>query len=189
MSRVGKQPIVVPAGVQVAIKDANVQVKGPKGEIKQFIPSGVKVSLDAGKLVVTRSDDSLDQKSLHGLTRARLANIVTGVTSGFTRQLEINGVGYRAEVANNKVTLALGLSHPVEITLPVGIQAKSEKAKSTVNSGQDAVLLTISGIDNEIVGQIASKIRSAKKNEPYKGKGVKYLEEKIRRKVGKTGAG
>jgi len=189
MSRVGKQPIVVPAGVQVTLKNQRLQVKGPKGEIGCSVPLGIKVNLDAGNLLVQRSDDSAEQKSLHGLTRARVANIVKGVTVGFSKQLEINGIGYRAEVQNNKITLALGLSHPVEFDLPAGIQAKSEKAKSTVNSGQDAVLLTLSGIDNEAVGQLASKIRSSRKNEPYKGKGVKYLEEKIRRKVGKTGAG
>jgi len=125
---------------------------------------------------------------VHGLTRALVANMIKGVTEGYTRQLEINGVGYRAEVTGSKVNLVVGLSHPVEFTMPAGIAAKAEKAKSTVNPGQDAVLLTVSGIDKEIVGQLVSRMRNVRPPEPYKGKGIKYLEEKIRRKVGKTGA-
>ena len=114
--------------------------------------------------------------------------MVKGVTEGFTRQLEINGVGYRAEIAGNKLTMTVGLSHPVEFMLPAGVQAKSEKTKSTANPGQDAVLLTVSGTDKEIIGQLVSKIRGTRPPEPYKGKGVKYLEETLKRKEGKTGA-
>ena len=125
MSRVGKQPIVVPAGVQITNREKDVKVKGPKGELSCSLPHGIQIHLESGKLSVRRADDSSEQKSLHGLVRARLSNIVKGVTDGFSKQLEINGVGYRAEVQNNKITLALGLSHPVEFVLPPGIQAKS----------------------------------------------------------------
>lgn len=189
MSRVGKQPIAVPGGVQITVRPERVTVKGPKGELQRSIPEGIMIRLDAGSIVVLRKDNEREKRSLHGLMRAHLANMVRGVTDGFTRQLEINGVGYRAEVSGNKVSLSLGFSHPVEMMLPAGLQAKAEKTKSTVNVGQDAVLLTVSGVDKEKVGQFVSKVRAMRKNEPYKGKGVKYLEEKIKRKVGKTGAG
>ncbi len=188
MSRVGRKPVIVPAGVQVTIKDGHIAIKGPKGELKRVIPIGVAAKLEAGQIAITRDGDGRDERSRHGLLRALVANMVKGVSEGFIRKLEINGVGYRAEVAGNKINLAVGLSHPVEFALPAGIQAKSEKTKSTVNAGQDAVLLTISGSDNEAVGQLVSKIRSTRPPEPYKGKGIKYLEEKIKRKVGKTGA-
>ncbi len=188
MSRVGKKPVPVPSGVNVTIKNATIAIKGPKGELKRAIPTGVNAKLEAGQVVVTRAGNSRDERSCHGLLRALVANMVKGVTDGYTRQLEINGVGYRAEVTGSKLNLVVGLSHPVEFALPAGVQAKAEKAKSTVNPGQDAVLLTISGSDKEIVGQLVSKIRNVRPPEPYKGKGIKYLEEKLRRKVGKTGA-
>lgn len=189
MSRVGRKPVPVPGGVQFTLQPGGVTVKGPKGELKRKLPGGVTTKLEAGQIVVSRGSDSRTERSTHGLVRALLANMVKGVTEGFVRQLEINGVGYRAEVVGNKVNLAVGLSHPVEFPLPPGVQAKAEKSKSTVNPGQDAVLLTISGPDNEAIGQLASQIRGARPPEPYKGKGVKYLEEKLKRKVGKTGAG
>ncbi len=188
MSRVGRKPVPVPSGVNVTIKDATIAVKGPKGELKRAIPTGVSAKLEAGQVHIARSSDGRDERSRHGLLRALVANMVKGVTEGYVRQLEINGVGYRAEVTGSKLNLVVGLSHPVEFTLPTGVQAKTEKAKSTVNPGQDAVLLTISGNDKETVGQLVSKIRSVRPPEPYKGKGIKYLEEKLRRKVGKTGA-
>ena len=188
MSRVGRKPIAVPPSVQIALRDGSITVKGPKGELKRSIPIGVTPKLEGANLTVGRASDNREDRARHGLVRALLANMVKGVTEGFVRQLEINGVGYRAEVAGNKINLAVGLSHPVDFTLPAGVQAKSEKTKSTVNSGQDAVLLTVSGADNEVVGQLVSKIRSVRPPEPYKGKGIKYLEEKIKRKVGKTGA-
>jgi len=189
MSRVGKKPVPVPNGVVVTIKDSTIAVKGPKGELKRAIPAGVTAKLEAGQLQVSRNGDGRDERSRHGLLRALVANMVKGVTEGYSRQLEINGVGYRAEVVGNKVNLVVGLSHPVEFTLPAGVQAKAEKGKSTVNAGQDSVLLTVSGNDKEIVGQLVSKMRNVRPPEPYKGKGIKYLEEKLRRKVGKTGAG
>ena len=188
MSRIGRMPVVVPSGVNVTIKDSLITVKGPKGELKRKIPVGVAAKLEAGQLVVSRAGDGRDERSRHGLLRALVANMVKGVSEGYTRQLEINGVGYRAEVAGPKVNLVVGLSHPVEIVLPAGVAAKSEKAKSTVNPGQDAVMLTLTGSDKELIGQLASKIRSTRPPEPYKGKGIKYFEEKLKRKVGKTGA-
>lgn len=188
MSRVGKKPVPVPSGVNVTIKDATIAVKGPKGELKRSIPVGVSAKLEAGHVVITRLADGRDERARHGLMRALIANMVKGVTEGYTRQLEINGVGYRAEVAGGKLNLVVGLSHPVEFALPAGVSAKAEKGKSTVNPGQDAVLLTISGNDKETVGQLVSRIRNVRPPEPYKGKGIKYIEEKLRRKVGKTGA-
>jgi large subunit ribosomal protein L6 len=188
MSRVGKKPVPVPAGVNITIKDSTIAVKGPKGELKRAIPVGVTAKLEAGQLQVSRAGDGRDERARHGLLRALVANMVKGVTDGYSRQLEINGVGYRAEVTGNKVNLIVGLSHPVEFMLPAGVQAKIEKAKSTVNPGTDAVLLTVSGNDKEVVGQLVSKMRNVRPPEPYKGKGIKYLEEKLRRKVGKTGA-
>lgn len=188
MSRIGKRPVVIPAGTQVTQKEGMLVVKGAKGELKRSIPQGITVSLQSGQASVQRANDSRELKALHGLMRAHLANMVKGVTEGFVRQLEINGVGYRAEVVGNQLNLSLGLSHPVEYTLPAGIQAKSEKTKSTVSAGQDAVLLTLTGYDREAIGRFASQIRENRKSEPYKGKGIKYLEEKIKRKVGKTGA-
>jgi len=188
MSRVGKKPVPVPTGVNVTIRDTIITVKGPKGELKRTIPTSVTPRLEAGSVVVERKGNSREERSRHGLLRALIANMVKGVTTGYSRQLEINGVGYRAEVGDNKLNLIVGLSHPVEFKLPAGIQAKTEKGKSTVNPGQDAVLLTITGIDKEAVGQLISKIRNVRPPEPYKGKGIKYLEETLKRKVGKTGA-
>jgi large subunit ribosomal protein L6 len=188
MSRVGKKPVPVPSGVNVTIKDSSIAIKGPKGELRRTIPTGVSAKLEAGQVLIARQGDGREERARHGLLRALVANMVKGVTEGYTRQLEINGVGYRAEVVGNKVNLVVGLSHPVEFSLPTGVQAKAEKGKSTVNPGQDAVLLTISGTDKEVVGQLASKMRNVRPPEPYKGKGIKYIEEKLRRKVGKTGA-
>ena len=188
MSRIGKRPVAVPTGVNIKIGDNAIVVKGPKGELKRPLPQGVVTKLEAGQVLVTRAGNSRDERARHGLVRALVANMVKGVTEGYTRKLEINGVGYRAEVAGNKLNLVVGLSHPVEFNLPAGLAAKSEKAKSTVNQGQDAVLLTLTSPDKELNGQWASKIRAVRPPEPYKGKGVKYLEEKLKRKVGKTGA-
>lgn len=188
MSRVGKKPIPIPAGVQVSLQDGALAVKGPKGALRRPIPAGIHAEIKEGRLQFARASDSREDRARHGLMRALAANMIKGVTEGFTRQLEINGVGYRAEVVGNQINLMLGLSHPVTIPLPEGVTARSEKAKSTVNAGQDAVLLTITSASNEVVGQLAAKIRSTRPPEPYKGKGVKYLHEKIKRKVGKTGA-
>ena len=177
MSRLGKKPIEVPKGVTVAIKDGAVAVKGPKGELKRALPTGVTVKLEGAQVVVRRDDDSRDNRARHGLVRALIANMVTGVTQGFERKLEINGVGYRADVAGQKLNMALGFSHPVTFELPKGIAAKVDKN-----------VVILSGIDKEMLGETASKIRAIRPPEPYKGKGIKYVEEVIRRKVGKTGA-
>jgi large subunit ribosomal protein L6 len=177
MSRVGRKPITVPKGVTVNLAGTHVAVKGPKGELKRELPSGVSVKVDAANLQVNRVDDSRENRAKHGLARALIQNMVTGVTTGFERQLEINGVGYRAEVAGQKITFALGYSHPVVFEVPKGISAKVDKQ-----------ILILSGADRELLGETAATIRAFRPPEPYKGKGVKYVEETIKRKVGKTGA-
>jgi large subunit ribosomal protein L6 len=177
MSRLGRKPIELPKGVNVSIAHGAVTVKGPKGELKREMPSGVKVAVAGTQVTVTRESDSRDHRARHGLMRALVANMVTGVTQGFERKLEINGVGYRAEVAGQKVTFALGYSHPIVFDLPKGLSAKVDKN-----------LLILSGIDREVLGETAAKVRAFRPPEPYKGKGIKYVEETIRRKVGKTGA-
>jgi large subunit ribosomal protein L6 len=177
MSRVGKKPLPVPKGVNVTVGKDGVTVKGPKGELKRAVPAGVTVALSGSELVVTRADDSRDNRAKHGMIRALVANMVKGVTDGFERRLEINGVGYRADVAGQKLNMALGFSHPVAFELPKGIAAKVDKN-----------IVILSGIDKEALGETASKIRAIRPPEPYKGKGIKYVEETIKRKVGKTGA-
>ena len=177
MSRVGRKPIAIPKGVNITIGKDQVAVKGPKGELKRPVPSGVALKASGTELLVERADDSRDNRSKHGMMRAIVANMVKGVSEGFERRLEINGVGYRAEVAGQKLNMALGFSHPVVFDLPKGVSAKVDK---------NQVILT--GIDREQLGETASKIRDIRPPEPYKGKGIKYLEEVIHRKVGKTGA-
>jgi large subunit ribosomal protein L6 len=177
MSRIGKKPITIPGGVQVTLKDTLVAVKGPKGELKKAVPEGVSVKVEKTAVNVARAGDEPAIRARHGLVRALINNMIEGVTKGFERKLEINGVGYKAEVAGDKLNLSLGFSHPIAYPLPKGISAKVEKN-----------LLTLAGIDRELLGQTAAKVRSFRPPEPYKGKGVKYLEETIKRKVGKTGA-
>jgi large subunit ribosomal protein L6 len=177
MSRVGRKVVVIPKGVNVAIKDNTVNVKGPKGELKRAVPTGVSVKQSGQELHVERADDTRENRAKHGMLRALVANMVKGVSDGFERRLEINGVGYRADVAGQKLNMALGFSHPVVFELPKGVSAKVDKNQ-----------IILAGIDREILGETASKIRSIRPPEPYKGKGIKYLEETIRRKVGKTGA-
>jgi large subunit ribosomal protein L6 len=177
MSRVGRKHIPVPKGVNITIGKDQVAVKGPKGELKRAVPDGITVKLNGAEINVERADDSRDNRSKHGMVRALVANMVKGVTDGFERKLEINGVGYRADVAGQKLNMALGFSHPVVFELPKGIAAKVDK---------NTVILT--GIDKEMLGETASKIRAIRPPEPYKGKGIKYVEETIKRKVGKTGA-
>ncbi len=177
MSRVGKKPVPIPQGVQASLKEGTIAIKGPKGELKRVLPQGVSVAVDKGHIVVTRPDDEQLSRAKHGLVRALIANMIEGVTKGYERKLEINGVGYKAEVAGEKVNLALGFSHPIEYVLPKGVTAKMEKN-----------ILTLTGMDREAVGRAAAQIRSYRPPEPYKGKGVKYAEEHIKRKVGKAGA-
>ena len=177
MSRIGRMPIAVPAGVTVEIAENNhVTVKGPKGTLERTLPSEMEIKLEEDKVVVTRPNDLKRMKSLHGLTRTLINNMVVGVTTGYKKELEVNGVGYRAAKAGKKLTLALGYSHPVVMEDPEGIE-------STVADNK----ITITGIDKEKVGQYAAEIRDKRRPEPYKGKGIKYADEVIRRKVGKTG--
>lgn len=174
MSRIGNNPIPVPKGVEVTLGDM-IKVKGPKGQLETKSNPNVKVSNNDGTLVFERAHNSKPARAAHGLMRALVNNMVTGVTQGFERKLEINGVGYRAEVAGSKLTLNLGYSHPVNYDLPAGVSAKVDKN-----------LVILSGIDKQALGAAAAKIRSFRPPEPYKGKGVKYLEERILRKAGKT---
>ena len=178
MSRIGKMPIAVPAGVTVEIAENNkVTVKGPKGTLERNLAPEMEIKLEGAEITVSRPNDLKRMKSLHGLTRTLLNNMIVGVTSGYEKVLEINGVGYRAAKAGNKLTLSLGYSHPVEMEDPEGIE--------TVLDGQNKI--TVKGIDKEKVGQYAAEIRDKRRPEPYKGKGIKYADETIRRKVGKTG--
>jgi large subunit ribosomal protein L6 len=177
MSRIGLKPVTVPSGVQVTLKDATVAVKGPKGELKRALPPLVSVKVEKQAVSVARASDAPEARAQHGQVRALVQNMIDGVTKGFERKLEINGVGYKAEVSGQKLTLALGYSHPIVFELPKGIGAKVEKN-----------LLTLSGSDRELLGQVAATVRGFRPPEPYKGKGVKYVEEFIKRKVGKTGA-
>lgn len=177
MSRIGKLPVAIPAGVEVKIEDGNViTVKGPKGTLTRKLVDEMSVKVEGAEVVVTRPNDLKRNKSLHGLTRTLIFNMVEGVTNGYKKVLEINGVGYRAAKAGNKLTLTLGYSHPVEMVDPDGITTTVEGNK-----------ITVAGIDKEKVGQFAAEIRTKRPPEPYKGKGIKYETETIRRKVGKTG--
>ena len=177
MSRIGRMPIAVPAGVTVDIAENNkVTVKGPKGTLERVLPAEMEIKLEDGHIVVTRPNDLKKMKSLHGLTRTLIHNMIVGVTEGYVKDLEVNGVGYRAQKQGNKLVLALGYSHPVEMVDPEGIEVKVDGNK-----------ISVVGIDKEKVGQYAAEIREKRAPEPYKGKGIKYVDETIRRKVGKTG--
>ena len=178
MSRIGRLPIDIPAGVEVKIEEGNkVTVKGPKGTLEKCLPVEMTIKQEDNQVVVTRPNDLKKMKSLHGLTRTLIYNMIIGVTEGYTKVLEVNGVGYRAQKQGKKLVLSLGYSHPVEMEDPEGIE--------TVLDGQNKI--TVKGIDKEKVGQYAAEIRSKRAPEPYKGKGIKYETEVIRRKVGKTG--
>ncbi len=178
MSRIGKLPVTIPAGVTVTVGEGNdVTVKGPKGTLEKQLPSEMDIKVEGDQVIVTRPNDLKKMKSLHGLTRSLINNMVIGVTEGFEKTLEINGVGYRAAKQGNKLTLTLGYSHPVEMIDPDGVEAECETQTKIV----------VKGMDKEKVGQYAAEIRSKRPPEPYKGKGIKYADETIRRKVGKTG--
>ena len=178
MSRIGRMPIAIPAGVTVEVAENNkVTVKGPKGTLERVLPTEMEIKVEGAAVVVSRPNDLKKMKSLHGLTRTLINNMVVGVTTGYQKKLEVNGVGYRASMAGKVLTLNLGFSHPVEMTDPEGIESVVE--------GQNIII--IKGIDKEKVGQYAAEIRDKRRPEPYKGKGIKYAEETIRRKVGKTG--
>ena len=177
MSRIGRMPVVIPAGVTVDIAEGNkVTVKGAKGTLVRELPVEMEIKIEDGHVVVTRPNDLKKMKSLHGLTRTLIHNMVVGVSEGYTKELEVNGVGYKAAKQGKKLTLSLGYSHPVEMEDPEGLESEVQDNK-----------IIIKGIDKEKVGQYAAEIRDKRRPEPYKGKGIKYADEVIRRKVGKTG--
>jgi large subunit ribosomal protein L6 len=178
MSRIGKAPVAVPNGVTITLKDDNViSVKGPRGELTRSLPAAMQIAQENGQVTVTRPSDEDQHKSLHGLTRTLIANMVEGVTKGFTKNLELIGVGYKAEVRPYGLQLALGYSHPIEYRAPQGIKLTAPVPTQIV----------VEGANKEVVGQVAAEIRSLRPPEPYKGKGVKYAGEQIRRKAGKAG--
>jgi len=177
MSRIGKRPIAIPAGVEVTLDGQDVRVKGPRGELSRRLHRDVIVRRENGEIVVERPSDQPEHRSLHGLSRTLVANMVEGVTTGFTKVLEIVGVGYRAETKPFGLTLALGYSHPIDYKAPEGITLRAVNPTT----------VEVSGTDKEVVGQVAAEIRSLRPPEPYKGKGVKYQGEVIRRKAGKAG--
>ena len=178
MSRIGKLPVAVPAGVDVKIGDENLlTVKGPKGTLERKLSADMHIAMEDGQIVVTRPNDLKRNKALHGLTRTLIFNMIVGVTEGYEKTLEVNGVGYRAAKSGKKLNLTLGYSHPVEMEDPEGVESTVEGTNKII----------VKGIDKEKVGQYAAEIRAKRPPEPYKGKGIKYSDEHIRRKVGKTG--
>ncbi len=177
MSRIGKRPIVIPNKVTVEIKGQHVAVKGPKGSLERVLPPEVKVEKDGETLQVMRQDDSRTARERHGLSRTLVSNMVEGVSKGFEKRLQIQGVGYRAQAQGSKLTLNVGYSKPVEMTMPEGIQVAVEKNTE----------VTVSGINKEVVGNVAAQVRAVRPPEPYKGKGIRYLGEFVRRKAGKAG--
>ena len=178
MSRIGKMPIAVPAGVTVDIAENNkVTVKGPKGTLERVLPAEMDIKMEGNEVIVSRPNDLKKMKSLHGLTRTLIHNMVVGVTDGYEKKLEVNGVGYRAQMKGKKLALTLGFSHPLELDAPEGITIECPSATQIV----------ISGINNEHVGEFAAKIRDYRLPEPYKGKGIRYVGEHVRRKAGKAG--
>ncbi|NCO59866.1 MAG: 50S ribosomal protein L6 [Deltaproteobacteria bacterium CG_4_8_14_3_um_filter_51_11] len=177
MSRIGKKPIIIPQNVNVSVEGGSISVKGPRGQLKRVIHPSVGVAVENGLIKVTIDGDSREIGALHGLTRALIANMITGVSKGFERAMEIIGVGYRVEMNGRTAVFNLGYSHPINVPLPEGIDAKAEKTK-----------LLLSGADKELLGKTAAYVRGLRPPEPYKGKGIKYADETIRRKAGKTGA-
>jgi len=177
MSRIGRKPIPVPETVSISIEPELVRVSGPRGELTERVPLDIDVAQNDGELVVTRPTDRAEHRALHGLTRSLVANMVEGVTTGYRKGLEIVGVGYRAQKVGDKLQLALGYSHPIEIDPPAGISFEVENPTH----------LAVLGIDKELVGQVAARVRATRKPEPYKGKGVRYAGEQVRRKAGKAG--
>jgi len=177
MSRIGKLPVVIGKNVQVDVAGLSVKVKGPKGELSRDFPEGVSFNVEDGKVVVARADDEKRTRAIHGLSRSLLANMVMGVSDGYTKTLELQGVGYRVAQSGTKVTLSVGFSHPVVVEPPDGITLEVDGTTK----------LHVKGIDKELVGQVAANIRKVRKPEPYKGKGIRYLGERVRRKAGKAG--
>ena len=183
MSRIGRKPIAVPKGLKVNISDGVIEVSGPKGALKTSVPDGIHFKLDGDQIVAERETD--EQAALHGLARALVQNAVTGVTTGFTRQLDVVGVGYKAELQKGRVVFNLGYSHPIEFPIPPGIEVKIERTNKPIQQYQTTI--TITGIDRQQVGQVAADMRGLRSPDPYKGKGVRYADEQLKLKPGKTG--
>ena len=178
MSRIGRMPVIVPSGVDVKIQGGHVKVRGPKGELEHTFPAAMKISLNDGEIIVERPSDERMHRALHGMTRAIINNMVEGVSTGFQKVLEVNGVGYRAEMSGANLVLQVGFSHPVVIEPPEGISFDVDTRTRQI---------FVRGYNKEVVGQVAADVRKIRPPEPYKGKGIKYLDEKIRRKAGKAG--
>lgn len=185
MSRVGKKPITIPAGVTVNIGDGSLEVKGPKGTLNTPIPTGVSFKQEEGSLVAMREGD--DQAAFHGLARALANNAVVGVTEGFKKEMDLVGVGYKADVQGKKIVFALGYSHPIEYALPDGIEAKAERVNTKASINQYQLTLTLTGIDKQKLGQVAAELNRLRKPDAYKGKGLRYADKKYKLKPGKTG--
>lgn len=183
MSRIGNKPIAVPKGVKVDIKDGSIEVTGPKGSLRSPVPEGIRFRVDGDKLIAERDTD--DHAAVHGLARALVQNAVTGVTEGFTRQLDIVGVGYKAEVQQSRIVFNLGYSHSIEFPIPSGVEVKVERLNKPIQQYQATI--TVAGIDRQQVGQIAADMRGLRRPDPYKGKGVRYANEQLKLKPGKTG--
>lgn len=180
MSRIGRMPITLPKGVEVQLMGTSITVKGPKGELRYVFPGDMRVTVEDSEILVQRPSDANHHRALHGMTRALIQNMVTGVSSGFEKVLEINGVGYRAEMDGKTLVLYVGYSHPVRMDPPQGISFDVDPKTRQIK---------VMGIDKQLVGQVAADVRSVRPPEPYKGKGIRYLDEVIRRKTGKTGKG
>lgn len=185
MSRVGKKPITLPSGVSVTISDSSLEVKGPKGTLSTPIPEGVKFRQEDGSLIAERIDDS--RTAFHGLARALANNAVVGVTEGFKKEMDVVGVGYKADVQGRKIVFALGYSHPIEYVLPEGIEAKTERVNTKTSINQYQLTLTLTGIDKQKLGQVAAELNRLRKPDAYKGKGVRYADKYYKLKPGKTG--
>lgn len=186
MSRVGKQPITIPSGVDVKINANEIEVKGPKGTLKSIIPDGIEFKQEDGSLIAERSSDK--HSAMHGLARALANNAVVGVTEGFTQKMDVVGVGYKADIQGNKLVFALGYSHPVEYVLPEGITATAERVATKTTIQQYQTTLTLSGIDKQMLGQVAAELARLRKPDAYKGKGIRYADRHYRLKQGKTAA-
>lgn len=185
MSRVGKKPITIPSGVTVTINDQELEVKGPKGTLKTPVPSGIKFKQEDGQLVAERQNN--DQAAFHGLARALANNAIVGVTEGFKKDMDVVGVGYKADVQGRKIMFALGYSHPIEFPLPEGIEAKAERVNTKTTINQYQTTITLTGIDKQKLGQTAAEMNRLRKPDAYKGKGVRYADKIYRLKPGKTG--
>ena len=185
MSRVGKKPITIPSGVTVTIGSGELEVKGPKGTLKTPVPSGVSFKQEEGSLIAERENN--DQAAFHGLARALANNAIVGVTEGFKKELDVVGVGYKADVQGKKIVFALGYSHPIEYPLPEGIDAKTERVNTKTSINQYQTTITLSGIDKQKLGQVAAELNRLRKPDAYKGKGVRYADKYYKLKPGKTG--